>query len=106
VLGSLAATVLVSTGAAKPLIASIAAIPSACTTLQRIVDFRGRSLWYFQHSANLKALTVSLRYAVNPDLEAFAQRRGDLELEAEQRWSQIGSGKDASTARSKHKRTL
>jgi hypothetical protein len=105
VLGSLAATVLVSTGAAKALIATFAAVPAASTTLQRIIDFRGRSLWYFRHSANLKALTVSLRYATNPDLEAFARRRADLEVEAEQRWAQIGSGNDAPTGKARRKRT-
>jgi hypothetical protein len=92
VLGSLAATVLVSTGVNHAVVASIAAIPAACTTLQHVVDFRGRSSWYFQHSAGLKALGLSLEYAANPDLEQFAKRRGELELEAEKRWSQIGRG--------------
>jgi hypothetical protein len=94
VLGSLAATVLVSASKNLALTASVAALPAACTTLQRIVDFRGRSLWYFQHSASLKALAVSLKYAANPDLEAFAKRRADLEVEAEKRWSGVGSGRD------------
>jgi hypothetical protein len=103
VLGSLAATVLVSTNARKALIASIAAVPAACTSLQRIVDFRGRSAWYFQHAAALKALSVSLRYTASPNLEDFAERRADLEIEGEQRWEQILGGKDSAARRAKRK---
>jgi hypothetical protein len=93
VVASLAATVLVSATSHKPLAASVAAIPAACTALQRIVDFRGRSLWYFHHSANLKALVLSLKYAKNPDLEEFAKRRADIEIEGEFRWAQIGGAR-------------
>jgi hypothetical protein len=106
VLGSLTATILVATTAYKPLIASAAAIPAACTSLQKIVDFRGRSLWYFQHSANLKALGVALKYATDPNLEEHAKKRADLELEAETRWAQIGSGKEVPSVRSKLTRNL
>jgi len=68
---SLAATVLVAATFYKVLAASFAAVPAACTALQRSIDFRGRSLWYFHHAANLKALGLSLKYAKNPDLEAI-----------------------------------
>lgn len=84
-----------------PLIASIAAVPAACTSLQRIVDFRGRSVWYFQHSASLKALAVSLRYATSPNLEEFARRRADLEVQGEQRWKQVLRRKNVAAGRGK-----
>jgi hypothetical protein len=56
VFASLAATVLVAVTGWKIVAASVAAIPAACTSLQRIIDFRGRSHWYFQHSAASKHL--------------------------------------------------
>jgi hypothetical protein len=101
VLGSLAATILVSTHIETTVVASVAAVPAACTTLQRIVDFRGRSLWYFHHSANIKALAVSLKYAATPDLEHFASLRAELEIEGDKRWSQIGPGGGATAKRAK-----
>jgi hypothetical protein len=91
VLASLAATVLVSTGICRILAASVAAVPAACTALQRIVDFRGRSIWYFRHAANLKALAVSLKFAKEPNLEEFAKKRADIEIEGESRWAGIGA---------------
>lgn len=102
VLTSLAATVLVSATTYKTLAASVAAFPAACTALQRIVDFRGRSLWYFRHAANLKALALSIKYATNPDLEEFAKRRAELEIEGELRWAQIGGSGGEKEARGKH----
>jgi hypothetical protein len=93
VASSLAATVLVTATPYRPLAASVAAIPAACTALQRTVDFRGRSLWYFGHAANLKALALALKFAKEPDLEDFAKHRADLEIDAEVLWSQIGGGR-------------
>jgi hypothetical protein len=104
VLTSLAATVLVSTGVDKAVVASVAALPAACTALQRTVDFRGRSLWYFEHAANITALSVSLRYATTPDLEQFAKRRAELEIDGDKRWGQIGrSGESPSNRRIRKK---
>lgn len=101
VLGSLAATVMVSTGLNHALVASVAAVPAACTTLQRVIDFRGRSLWYFQHAASLTALAVSLKYAATPDLERFARQRADLEIEADKRWSQVGGARQPAKRKSR-----
>jgi hypothetical protein len=103
VVTSLAATVLVSATPYKPLAASMAAIPAACTALQRTVDFRGRSLWYFHHAASLKALALSLKFARNPDLEEFARKRADLEMEGELRWAQIGGGRAGQDGESKRR---
>ncbi len=91
ILASLVATVLAATGQAPPWIsATAAAVPAACASLQRVVDFRGRSSWYFQHAARVRALAISMRYAKSPDIEEFARKRGDLEVEMEKEWSQIG----------------
>jgi hypothetical protein len=104
VLASLAATVLVSATPYKALTASIAAIPAACTALQKIIDFRGRSFWYFQQAAGLKALAISLKYATTPDLETYAKHRADLEVDGEKRWAGIGSVRNPATKGSSHRR--
>jgi hypothetical protein len=103
ILASLVATVLAATGQVPPWIsATVAAVPAACASLQRVVDFRGRSSWYFQHAARVRALATSLRYAKAPDVEEFARKRGDLEVEMEKEWSQIGrSGATPTTRRRK-----
>ena len=101
VLASLAATVLVSATSFKIVTACVAAVPAACTSLQKIIDFRGRSLWYFHHSANLKALALSLKFAKEPNLEEFARRRAEIEIEGEQRWAQIGGARDAESGKRK-----
>lgn len=103
VLGSLVATVLAATIMNKALVASVAAIPAACTSLQRIVGFRGRSVWYFQHAAALKALKFNLKYASSPNLEKFAEDRAELELAGEQRWEQVVAGKDTPEGRGRRK---
>jgi hypothetical protein len=94
VLSSLAATVLVSATSLKIVTACMAAVPAACTSLQKIIDFRGRSLWYFHHSANLKALALSLEFAKDPNLEEFARRRAEIEIDGEQRWARIGGARN------------
>ena len=103
VLGSLVATVLAATVKNPALVASVAAVPAACTSLQRIVGFRGRSVWYFQHAASLKALKFKLKYAVSPNLEEFAEERAELELTGEQRWEQVVAGKDTPEGRARRK---
>ena len=91
IVASLVATILAATAQVPTWItASAAAIPAACASLQRVVDFRGRSSWYFQHASRARALAISLRYAKSPDVEEFARMRGDLEVEMEKEWSQIG----------------
>jgi hypothetical protein len=53
VIGSLVATVLAAGAKVAPwIVATFASIPAASASLQRIVDFRGRSIWYFAHSAS------------------------------------------------------
>jgi hypothetical protein len=91
ILASLVATVLAASGQVTPWIsATAAAVPAACASLQRVVDFRGRSSWYFQHAARVRALAITLRYAKAPGVEEFARKRGELEIEMEKDWSHIG----------------
>jgi hypothetical protein len=100
ILASLVATVLAATAQVPPWAsATAAAVPAACASLHRVVDFRGRSIWYFQHAAGVRALAVSLRYAKAPDIEEFARKRGDLEVEMEKGWSQVGRSGAAPTTR-------
>jgi hypothetical protein len=99
-LASLVATVLAATGQVPAWAsATAAAVPAACASLQRVVDFRGRSSWYFQHAVRVRALANSLRYAKTPDAEEFARKRGDLEIEMEKDWLQISRSGVAPTPR-------
>jgi hypothetical protein len=70
--------------------AIFAAVPAGCTSLQRIVDFRKRSHWYFNHAAQLKSLAFELEFSNNPNLAAFAKRRGQIELAGDVLWQSIG----------------
>jgi len=97
VFASLAATVLIATKFPITLAASMAAVPAACTSLQRIVNFRARSHWYFEQASQLTALVISLRYASHPDLGEFAEKRANLEIAGEKRWSQLGSDRTPAT---------
>ena len=89
VIASLAATILAATSNVYPwLIAAVAAIPAACTSLQRIIGFRERSDWYFLHADKLRELLFELKYAKAPDLEDFGRRRAKIEVEVGAQWRQ------------------
>ena len=93
VLASLAATVLASVqgGGVSPwVIAGVAAIPAAAASVQRIIGIKERSNWYFFYAAQLRALAMQLRYAKSPDIENFARKYADLEVEMENEWLRIG----------------
>jgi hypothetical protein len=97
VCASLAASILGGDDDAAPvLIAAVAAVPAAAATLQRAVNFRGRSNWYFTAGARLRALLFEVEHAKKPDLEDFARRRGELELELEKEWGPAVGGAKAS----------
>ena len=105
VLASLAATVLATTSVAKWIVAGVAAVPAAATSLQRIVGIRERSNWYFLHAANVRALATELKYASAPNLEEFSKKRGELEIEMEKQWLEIGHAGAASGRRPGVRRT-
>lgn len=90
ILFSLCAAVLAGFGdVPKWLAATFAALPAACASLQRIVDFRGRSNWYFQNSAGTRALAMQLKYADAPNLEEYSRKKAELEIDMEKSWAQI-----------------
>lgn len=92
IVASLAATVLAGAGdSVLPwFLATVAALPAAFSSIQTIIDVRGRSSWYFRHAARVRALAVSLKYAVTPSVEDFARKRAELEVEMENEWSTVG----------------
>jgi hypothetical protein len=91
--GSLVTMVLTSVRAAPWMVASVAAIPAACASIQSKVDFRGRSNWYFESAARIRDLAIRLKYAEAPDLAEFARKRGELETAGEEKWKEIGRPK-------------
>lgn len=91
VIASLTAAVLVSTKDMYPwIIASVAALPAACSSLQRLVGFRERSDWYFQHADEVRRLLFELKFTETPNLVKFARKRGELEVELGRAWRRIG----------------
>jgi hypothetical protein len=97
---SLAATVLVGTDAPRWIPAVVAAVPAACATLQKTLDLRGRSNWYFQYAAQVRSLATDLKYADAPNVQECARKRAELETKMEDEWSRIGrSGVTPSSGR-------
>jgi len=89
VLASLAATVLSGTDRVEAVVvATVAALPAALATIQRVVNFRGRSLWYFRAGAHMRALGYETEWAKAPDLEKLARKRGSLEKRLEAEWAE------------------
>lgn len=91
-IGAIASSFLVAVLAAVSntpgwLVAAVAALPALFTSLQRIMDFRGRSAWYFVKYAKLRDLGLTLKYNPNfPPVEA-AKQFGAILKEMEERWS-------------------
>jgi hypothetical protein len=103
IITSLIATVLASTHASPWLLALFAALPAACISAQRVIDPKGRAIWYFRHSARVRSLANSLKYADSPNVEAFAKRRGAVEEEMEQEWAHVGRPAATPTSRKRKK---
>ena len=101
IFASLAATVLVSAPVPRWSTAAVAAVPAACVALQKTLDLRGRSNWYFQYAALVRGLATELKYATAPVVEEYAFRRAKLETQMEEEWRSIGrsSAAPSSTAR-------
>jgi len=93
VLASLIATVLAATARSSVspwVVAGVAVLPAAATSLQRIISIRERSNWYFMYAAHVRALATELKYANDPNVEEFAKKRADLEVDMEKEWLKIG----------------
>jgi hypothetical protein len=90
VFASLAATVLVNGPVPRWTSAAVAAVPAACVALQKTLDLRGRSNWYFQYAALVRGLATELKYATAPVVEEYALRRAKLETQMEEEWRVVG----------------
>ena len=114
VLASLVATVLATTDPkdiSRWIVATVAAIPAAATSLQRIIGIRQRSNWYFLYAARVRSLAKELKYAAAPNLEEFGQKYADIEEKMEGEWPPIGhsgarpSGRHTTTTRAARRKT-
>jgi hypothetical protein len=91
VMGSLAAAVLAAAPSVLHVVlGAVAAIPAACATLQKTVQFRERSYWYFQYASRARALAMTLEFAETPDLSDLSKQRAEIELDMEKHWGQFG----------------
>ena len=77
----------------------MASIPAGAASLQRIIGIRERSNWYFMYAAQVRALATKLKYASAPNVEEFAKKRAELEVEMEKEWLKIGHSGAAPSGR-------
>jgi len=69
VLASLIATVLAATARSSVspwVVAGVAALPAAATSLQRIISIRERSNWYFMYAAHVRDLATETAASFRP----------------------------------------
>jgi hypothetical protein len=93
ILASLVATVLATSeqkNIARWIVATVAAIPAAAASLQRIIRIRERSNWYFLYAAQVQALATKLKFAAAPNIEEFGNRLAEIDVEMEKKWLEIG----------------
>lgn len=86
ILGSFLAAVLAATDDVYPAVtAGVAALPGLCASLQRVIDYRGRSAWYFLKSAQLSSIARSRRFGIIDDATAVTQWNA-VDKAMEERW--------------------
>jgi hypothetical protein len=85
----LAAVLAAVSGAPGWVTAAVAALPGLCNSLQRIVDFRGRSAWYFVKYAKLRDLALRTKYNSSLTPEEAGLQLGAIVKEMEDRWSEL-----------------
>jgi hypothetical protein len=73
------------------LIPTLAAIPAAAATIQKVAGVRERSNWYFMYAAQVRSLATRLKYASSPNVEEMANERARIEIKMEEEWTKIGS---------------
>jgi hypothetical protein len=100
---SLIAAVVAATDVVRWVRVGVAAIPAACTSIQKVIDVRARSNWYFSYAARLRALAVTLQFATSPDLADFAKKRATIDLEMENAWGKLGRNGAKLTVGGHHK---
>ena len=92
ILTSLVAAMVASTDVHRWIRVGIAAVPAGCTSIQKVVEVKARSNWYFNYAAHLRALATTVESSANPDLEEFAKIRAKIMVDMEDSWSRIGRG--------------
>jgi hypothetical protein len=90
VVTSLIAAAVAATDVSKWLRVGVAAVPAACTSIQKILEVKARANWYFTYAARLRALGATLKYTTDPKLEDFAKKKAFIDLTMDKSWSQIG----------------
>ncbi len=88
---SAAATVLAGSDAPGWITAIVAALSGLGASLQRVIDFRGRATWYFIKAAQLRNISLNLKYAAMPIADA-AKQFGEIDKTMEERWSAMVKG--------------
>jgi hypothetical protein len=106
ILTSLIAAAVAAADVLRWIHVAVAAVPAACTSIQKVVEVKARSNWYFTYSTRLGVLAATLRYAQNANLEDFARKRAAIDLEMEQAWSQLGRGAAKAAAKGRKQRSL
>jgi hypothetical protein len=97
VLASLCAAGLAAKGVAAWVIAIVAAVPAATTSIQKITGVRKRSNWNFIYAAQVRSLATRLEYAESATVEEIANDRARLEIDMEMEWAKLGSPAESST---------
>ena len=69
--------------------AAIAVLPALCGGLQRTLDFRGRSAWYFVKWGKLRALQLSLKGDPDFPRKEASLMYGEILRDMEIRWSEF-----------------
>jgi hypothetical protein len=91
VMASVAAACLIGASIGNRwLIALVAAIPAATTSIQTKVAIRERADWYFLYAAEVRALATELEFADPADVQSYAKRRASLEISMEEKWPRVG----------------
>jgi len=70
---SIATAILAPTDVPAWLKASVEALTGLCTSLQRFVDFRGRSAWYFLRYTRSKGIALAMKYEGLKESDASGQ---------------------------------
>jgi hypothetical protein len=91
ILASLFATVLAAADELpRVVLAASAALPAAFAAAQKTFQPRRLAQWYFLKSARIGAIWTELSFDDAPDMKAYAKRLGEVELDMEKLWKDIG----------------
>lgn len=86
---AIAAVLAAINGVPGWLTAIIAGLPAVLASLQRVVDFRGRSAWYFIKYSKLRDLSLRMQFDETIKSADAAARYGAILTEMEERWADL-----------------